>query len=194
MAWVTLKLGKINQEKSLTFQVQSYKVTANDIDRFARNIQGDIRRALFKANTQAISLTGAKLTITDYNTLLSMKSRIENLNFKARNDFVIIDEKNTATAVNKVTLNNTSATGITIAGVWLLSDFNHAGTNYYTGGSYDANTRVVTLGSNLPSVRSDVLINYNYTGISCVIRSLALGAMQGQSQNYFTADIGLEGA
>jgi len=48
-----------------------------------------------------------------------------------------------------------------VTAVWLNSDPNKLGTNFFPGGAFDANTGTITLGTSLPSVQ-DVLIDYTY--------------------------------
>ena len=111
-----------------------------------------------------------------------------------RSDLAIIDEQDTSSDTTHITLTNSCATGITITGVYLTTDPNHAGTNYFTGGSFNSTTKVITLGSALPNANTSVLVQYGYTGQSVTIEQLVMTAMQGQSQNYFTANIQLQGA
>lgn len=49
-----------------------------------------------------------------------------------------------------------------VTGVWLATDPNRLGTNYFTGGGFDDQTGVITLGTALPSVER-VLVDYEYT-------------------------------
>lgn len=46
-----------------------------------------------------------------------------------------------------------------VRGVWLANDVNKTGTNYYTGGSISKNK--ITLGTNLPTTYSDVIVDYD---------------------------------
>lgn len=50
---------------------------------------------------------------------------------------------------------------LSVTGVFLNSDPNKLGTNFFTSGSFDVETGVVTLGTSLPDT-SDVLIDYTY--------------------------------
>jgi len=52
---------------------------------------------------------------------------------------------------------------VTVTGVFLNSDPGHFGTNYFTGGSFNAMTGIITLGTALPSADEVVLIEYQYT-------------------------------
>ena len=50
-----------------------------------------------------------------------------------------------------------------IQGIYLKTDPNRLGINYFTGGSYNSTTGVVTLGTALPGGTTDVLVDYKYT-------------------------------
>lgn len=52
---------------------------------------------------------------------------------------------------------------LSVAAVWLNEDTNRLGTNYYTGGTFNAATGMVTLGTALPNAEDMVLIDYTYT-------------------------------
>jgi hypothetical protein len=49
-----------------------------------------------------------------------------------------------------------------VHGVWLATDPDHVGTEYYGAGSFNAYTREITLETSLPATNTDVLINYTY--------------------------------
>jgi len=186
------KLGVAGLELDVNFIMPSFAFSHLDIIQEKRNAQGDYRKSIFKVNVPSFSIGGIKLSVSDLNTFLSMKQRNALLNFKYRDDLTIIDEQNTSTDTTHVTLINTAATGITITGVWLLTDPTHAGTNYYTSGSYAATTRIITLGAALPGANTAVLINYSYTGHGVIIKALNPQAMQGQSKLYYQASMELQ--
>jgi len=50
-----------------------------------------------------------------------------------------------------------------IQGIYLKNDPNRLGTNYFTSGSYNSTTGIVTLGTALPNGTTDVLVDYKYT-------------------------------
>jgi hypothetical protein len=79
------------------------------------------------------------------------------------NTVSVVDERLTSVASTYITVLNTLINGVT--GVWLQSDPSHLGINYYTGGSYDANLGVLTLGTPLPSAIEQVLVDYTYVPI-----------------------------
>jgi len=52
---------------------------------------------------------------------------------------------------------------VAVTGVYLNTDSHRLGTNYYTGGTFNATTGYVTLGTMLPDPNTIVLIDYTYT-------------------------------
>lgn len=71
------------------------------------------------------------------------------------------NEANTSTDTTHVTVQHTPVAAVT--GVFLATDPENSGTNYYGAGSFDADTGVLTLASALPSATEDVLVDYTYT-------------------------------
>lgn len=55
---------------------------------------------------------------------------------------------------------------LSVTGVWITP--NGSGTNYYTGGSFNANTGVITLGQSLPPTAKDVWVTYAANPITWV--------------------------
>lgn len=51
---------------------------------------------------------------------------------------------------------------VSVTGVWLATDPNRLGTNYFTGGGFNDQTGIITLGTPLPSIQR-VLVDYEYT-------------------------------
>lgn len=80
-------------------------------------------------------------------------------------------EMNTVTITNElrvsedaVTVNSRYKQIKSVAGVWLSTDPDHTGTNYYEGanGAFDIYTGEITLHATLPNPSTNVLINYTY--------------------------------
>jgi len=72
----------------------------------------------------------------------------------------VIDEPQNATDVDTVIVSNVTVTAV--SGVWIQGDWDHTGTNYFTGGSFSESTGVLTLGSDLPNENSAVTVSYSY--------------------------------
>ncbi len=51
---------------------------------------------------------------------------------------------------------------VSVSGVWLATDPNRLGTNYFTGGGFNDQTGIINLGTPLPSIQR-VLVDYVYT-------------------------------
>jgi hypothetical protein len=71
----------------------------------------------------------------------------------------VVDEAQNSSAVDTVTL---TFNVYSVTGVWLATDATHAGTNYFTGGSWDG--KVLTLGTDLPAAVTAVIVNYQAMG------------------------------
>ncbi|MFA6971822.1 MAG: hypothetical protein WC208_10525 [Gallionella sp.] len=54
---------------------------------------------------------------------------------------------------------------ISVTGVWLATDTGHTGTNFYTSGSFDSLTGIITMGSTLPAANTSLLITYVTTAV-----------------------------
>ena len=52
---------------------------------------------------------------------------------------------------------------LSVTGVYLNTDSHRLGINYYTGGTFNAATGGVTLGTPLPSLNTTILVDYSYT-------------------------------
>ena len=63
---------------------------------------------------------------------------------------------------NLVTLHTSRRRLRSVDGVWLLSDEDHAGTNYYTGGGFDADSGKIWLGTPLATTNAYVYVNYTW--------------------------------
>ena len=71
---------------------------------------------------------------------------------------VIKDEIQTPISTDTVTTLRRNVYAIT--GVYLATDIDHEGTDYYTGGSYQSRTGLLTLGTELSNALDDVMITY----------------------------------
>lgn len=79
------------------------------------------------------------------------------------NTVTVSNEAQISLSTTTVLVANNLVTAVT--GVWLLSDPSHLGTNYYTGGSFNAYTGVITLGTPVASTGVALLIEYTYVPI-----------------------------
>lgn len=198
MAWKRrIQVGRVGEERAIDAPVIAPPdLTAREIEHVHKNLQGDILRSVVKINTPIFALSLAQVTEADVNYLIGLKSRARNLLSLILNDgWTMPDEENTTTDTTHVTLINTSARGITVTGVFLDSDFQHTGTNFFTSGSFDATTRIVTLGAAVPSANTNVLIAYTFTKHRVFLRSMRYRPMPGAaSARFYYVDLEFEGA
>jgi hypothetical protein len=165
MAWLDcFKLGDAGSE--IEFANNPSEVTFEDVEicDTDRNLAGDKKKYFSKVGHK-ISLKYPMCEIAELNKLQSIKNAYGTFKRLLMNDALgIIDEPRISSDKDTVTIMPSSRAGITITGVWLYTDTGHTGTNYYTGGSYNATTKTITLGTSLPASNMAVIINYSYQG------------------------------
>ena len=77
------------------------------------------------------------------------------------NPVTVTLERQTSTEENHLVVAHTFVSAVT--GVYLGTDSHRLGTNYYTGGTFNATSGYITLGTALPDSLTEVLIDYTYT-------------------------------
>ncbi len=195
MSWLsTFLLGRIGQELPLALQIVDINKNFRNAEMDQRNISGDYKRSLIKVGIPVIQVQFANATNDAISRLQGMRNRREVLNFKDRNDSGVRDQIETSVTDMSVFLTNTGVSGVTIVGVFLSSDYTKAGTNYFTGGSYNDSTREITLGSALPDDETEVIVDYNYTGHRVVVTALDVHPHQGSYKDFWLGTFELTGA
>ena len=142
------------------------------------------------------------LTLAQKQQLVSMAGLTAFLSFQTRDNDWTFFEQDTPDSVSLVTLRNNSITlldkalndisgsaNLTIVGVYTTMAL--TGTNYYTGGSYARTTRVITLGTPLPTT-ADCFVLYSYLGCYVTLRALNTTA-RGGLVDIHSYDFELEG-
>lgn len=157
---IDLKVNSVAWERVTTFSGQSatakvYTITTAGLVQFGDGVNG------------LIPVLGETITITYVPDLVSYgKDIYEGLWFEVKSTGVtsnvvnVVDENQNASGTGVVTVTNTIVSAV--SGVWLRGDFDHSGTNYFTGGSFDEDTGVLTLGSALPTTDAPVIVSYSY--------------------------------
>lgn len=165
MQWIeNFRLGNPGQEKLFAENPSELVWSDEEIKEESRNLKGDKRKCVIKT-IQRISITYPNVSEAEMNKLLSIKN--DRSGFKrllVSDGFQIIDEVRISQSKTVVYLENSSRAGITIQGVWLFTDPEHTGTNYYSGGMFLESEKKITLGTPLPDTNTKVLINYSYRG------------------------------
>ena len=77
------------------------------------------------------------------------------------NPVTVLLERQVCSDELHVTVAHTFVTAV--SGVYLATDSHRLGTNYYVGGTYNATTGNITLGTMLPALNTDVVVDYTYT-------------------------------
>lgn len=194
MSWLEVfLLGASGQELGLTMKVQSVTFDEKNVEQTQRNIAGDLKRTFLKVDVPVIAVSFLGASNDVHSRLKGMFQRKQILNLKAHTALGVRDQLERSTSTTKVTLTNTGASGISIVGVFLSSDFNKSGTNYFTSGSYNSTTREITLGSALPGANTDVIVDYNYTGHNVMVTRLNTMPHAGASKDLWMGTIELTG-
>jgi hypothetical protein len=116
----------------------------------------------------AIPSVGNTIEVSYTPNTVDYGTEISNFNWLGVRSFGVIS--NSVSIVNEREL-TTDATHIGVAhrnlvsvtGVFLNTDSGHFGTNYYTGGSFNSLTGVITLGTPVASANIPLLVTYTYT-------------------------------
>lgn len=195
MSWLsTFKLGLPGLELDVKGRVASPRFEIVGVENLQRNVAGDLKRTFLKHNVPTISLQLMALPMSVVATLTGLYHSRQVLNFLSNTAFSVDHQLETSSADDTVFLTKTGLTGITIVGVFLQADAANTGTNYFTGGSYDAASREITLGTPLPSANESVWVSYTYTGHRVFITRLSPTPYRGESQDLWQASLELTGA
>lgn len=195
MSWkTTFSLGIPGYEQPISGQILGITFEERTIEAEARNIAGASRRSIMRIEVPSITLQAAALTDAIVARLRGLRASQTVLNFICNTGLKVSDLFLTANTTLLVVLPPTSMSGITITGVYLSTDVNRSGTNYFTSGSFDPVTGEITLGSALPSADELVVVDLSFTGHSVLMTKLAPVPHQGQYQDLWQATIELMGA
>ena len=204
MAWIQFLLGRPGAELTFGINPSAFSVQDGNIVVSQRNIEGDLKKSIIKQCVPSIKLSSTYMTKAERDAFVSLLNIDDTfLSFQTRDDWQILKEKNIATSTTLVSIKNSSITQldaaliaagaagqVTINGVY--DNPAGTGTNYFTGGSYAGNTRVITLGT--PTVAGTALyVDYTFKGWLVDIESLGYNA-EGGWIDRFTYDFQLIGA
>lgn len=195
MAWLTsFRLGPEGYEVQIPMRVVALTMDIKHVETVQKNIKGNSKRTFLKVNVPMIMLQGAAVANDVLSTLQGLYQSQQVLNFRSKTDFAVKNQYLTSRTTTKVDLPNTSASGITITGVFLKTDPNRTGTNYFTAGSFNSTTGEITLGSALPGANTDVFVDYTFTGHKVLMTRLSPVPHQGQFQDLWQVGVELTGA
>jgi len=204
MAWLSsFKLGRPGYE--LTFDANPMQMPIGEAQICAINrvLSGRLKKRVFRTTFPTIKISSNWFPLADRNKFLSLLSVTDTfLSFQVRDDLEMQGEVNYPTDSTHIPLRGNSATllskalvaagfasQITVSGVY--DNPSYTGTNYYTGGSYDDASLVVTLGS---AVSASVAhyCTYIYKGWLVDIRRIDYTAYGGRV-DLFSYDLELVG-
>ena len=185
-------LGRPGSEYEFEYNSEAMAIDEMPIASLQRNLAGDLKKSVLKNSAPVIRLNSNYLSLTQRNQFASLVGIADSfLSFQTSTDWQMFSERNRVTDLSHVTIQNNSATKlsqqlveggfdgiITITGVSQVPNVvagpvfggggfgegGFSGPDFFTGGSYDDLTRVVTLGTTLPVGTEYVYVSYTYTG------------------------------
>ncbi len=194
MSWHPIaRLGLSGQELDIPCKAIDIQVTEGNVQLEQRNLSGAMLRSYIRHNSPTVVLSVAMLPDAIMAILRGLQASLSALNFIFNQTLAVTYLMGTSETTTKVVIPLTSATGVTITGVYLQSDTFQSGTNYYTSGSFDAATGIITLGSALSGANTDVWVNYTFTGLSCWLKA-NVKPHQGGYAGYWQGTLELTGA
>jgi len=214
-------LGIPGYEYYFDVNPESVSMDEGPIAVLKRNLAGDLKKSILRSSIPIIRLNSSYLTLAQRNQFASLASiDYSFLSFQCRDDFQTWSERSIPIDASHVKLQNNSATKLSAllaAGgftpiITIQSVYNvptgylgslygqngfgfggYAGPDYYAGGSYDDATRIVTLGTPLPSPTNPAFTTYTFKGWLVNMETFT-HAVQGGWLDRFTYDFQLTGA
>lgn len=196
MSWYSIpRLGPAGGEIDLNCKVIDIEMPQNNVEMEQRNLLGANMKAYLRQNVPTATLTLALVPDALMSILRGFSAALKTLNFIHNSTLAVKYLMATSATTLSVVIPPSSASGVTITGVFLQSDTTQTGTNYFSGGgSFNATTGTITLGSALPGANTDVWVNYTFTGLSCWARITSAKPHRGQYVGYWQVTLELTGA
>lgn len=176
MAWTSFKLGRPGHELTFDVNPSALRIDDRPVKVMQENAAGDSYKSVLRTSKPSLSILSNFLTKTQRDQIASMAGITDTfLSFLTRDDWQVVAQRLIPSDTTHVTLAKNSATrldAILVAGGftanlsgWHVYDNpDGTGTDYAAGGSYAAATRVLTLGTPLPSAANPCYATYTYRG------------------------------
>ncbi len=222
MSWIaSFLLGRPGYEYQFDVNPEGMSINEAGLPILHRNLAGDLKKSILKTSMPTIRISSSYLTLTQRNQFASLVGVADTfLSFQTRDDWQVVSERNLPTDTTHVTIQNNSATKLSAAlvaagftGIITIDSVSvvptavagptfggdefgsggFSGPDYFLGGSYDDATRVITLGTSLPSASQYVYVTYTYTGWLVNLDVLS-HEVKGGWMDRFTYDFQLTGA
>lgn len=222
MSWISQFLfGRPGYEYQFDVNPEGMSIDEQALTVMHRNLAGDLKKSVLKNSMPTIRINSSYLTLTQRNQFASLVGVQDTfLSFQTRDDWQMLSERNLPTDTTHVTIQNNSATRLSAAlvaagfsGIITINsvgtvpaavagplfggggfgDGGFSGPDYFLGGSYNDATRVVTLGTSLPSASQYVYVSYTYKGWLVNLENLS-HQVQGGWMDRFMYDFQLTGA
>lgn len=222
MAWLTsFLLGRPGYEYSFDINPEAMSIDESALTVMHRNLAGDLKKSVFKSSIPTIKINSSYLAVAQRNQFASLVGIQDTfLSFQTRDDWQVLSERNLPTDTTHVKIQNNSATrlsaALVAAGFSSIITINsvstvpnvvagptfggggfggsgYSGPDYFAGGSYADASRIITLGTSLPSATQYVYVTYTYTGWLVNLDMLS-HQIQGGWLDRFTYNFQLTGA
>lgn len=192
MAWTTFQLGNTGNLRSFANQPSQINFSPDELESSVRNRRGDLFVSNRRKITDRVTVRYPYIDTDEVNTLQSiLNDGSEHKELRVQDAFKIIDEKRVSSSVSLVRITRSARIGIAMEGVWLATDTGHTGTNYWTGGSFDADTFEITLGTPLASANTEVFVNYTFVGWNVKVDRIRFTSLR--NSLLYTASLGFIG-
>ena len=190
MAWLSqFLLGVPGSEYSFELNPAAYVETVGPVRILNENLAGNYLKDMVKNYRPSVKVNSNYLTLAQRQQFIALAGLPIFLSFQTRNDWTFMEQDlpdSTTTVTirsNSITILDNALTAvsatpnITITGVFLTPAL--TGTNYFTGGSYNATTQAITLGTALSSATTPVYVQYTYKGFLVTVEPLSLTSQGG---------------
>lgn len=194
MTWnKNFKLGFPGYETEFAAQVMNVQVSEENVELQQRNLKGAMYWSFLRMGVPRVTMELARMTDATLAKLRGLRASMSILSFIFNTSLRVDYLYAVSTSTMSVVLPFTSARTITIVGVWLVTDPNKTGTNYFTSGSFSESTMTITLGSALPGANTEVFVEFTFLGYTCRMTALSPSPHQGANQNLWQAQVELTG-
>lgn len=185
-------LGRPGYELSFDVNPASLSLDEGQIAAFDRTLAGIGKKWVFNTYIPTIKISSDWFPIATRNQFVSLLSVTDTfLSFQTRDDWQMQLEINPILSASTVSVQTNSATRLSAAlvaagfssVVTIVGVFDNpagTGTNYFTGGSYNDQSYVVTLGTNF-ATQQYAYVTYTYKGWLVDLQKVSTKAMGGKS-------------
>jgi len=192
--WISqFKLGRPGYELAFDINPNSVNITAAQVAATKRTISGHLKKWVFRTSFPTITLQSDWFTVQSYNAMQSLLTVTDTmLSFQLRDGdlqtnleicyqtlpTIVPIRENSAALLSAALVAAGQPSCITINGVY--GNPAGTGTNYYTGGSYDDASMIITTGTPLLGNTLNCFVTYSYSGYLVSMEEIGAQFLGGQ--------------